>query len=251
MSGGQVLGEHDQAVGAQADRVRPQRGSHGGQVAQRGRADAGLADRLHPLGDARLAGPGLPRRVLADPQLIAGLVQAEDAGGVVHPGIAARGRRLRQGLGEGGEIVIAELAEGLARGQADQREPAAGHIAGPVRAPPEPLRDLGDLLHVAGMPGGPLKIQVPGGLGQQQIKVRQQMPLDETPGQERPRPGALQVGQPRRGRPPHPRRQLRMQRPAAVRRRCAGAAGHPGRSAAPRPRWRRRPAGPAPPGGAR
>jgi hypothetical protein len=58
VGGGQVLGEHDQAVGAQADGVGPQRGSHGGQVAQRGRADAGLADRLHPLGDGRLAGPG-------------------------------------------------------------------------------------------------------------------------------------------------------------------------------------------------
>ena len=250
MSGRKILGEHDQAVGTQADRVRPQRGSHGGQVAQRGRADAGLADRLHPLGDGRLAGPGLPRRVQADPQLVAGLVQAEDAGGVVHPGIAARSRRIRQGTGEGGEILIAELAGALARGQADQREPAAGHIAGPVRAPAEPLRDLGDLLHVAGMPDGPLKIQVPGGLGQQQVQVRPQMPLDETPGQKWPRPGALQIGQPRRGRPSSAPPAAGAG-PAAVRRRCAGAAGHPGRSAAPRPRWRSRPAGPAPPGGAR
>ena len=88
------------------DGVRPQRGRHGGQVAQRGLADAGLADRLHPLGDGRLAGPGLPRRMLADPQLVAGLVQAEHAGGVVHPGVVARAGRLGQGRGEGGEVVV-------------------------------------------------------------------------------------------------------------------------------------------------
>ncbi len=174
-------------------------------------ADAGLADRLHPLGDGRLAGPGLPRRVLADPQLIAGLVQAERTGGVVHPGVVGRGRRLGQGLGERGEVAVVELAEGLARGQADQGEAAAGDVPGPVRAPPEPLRHFGDLLHVAGMPGGPLQVKVTRGLGQQQIKVGREVAFDETPGQERPGAGALQVGQPRRGRPPHPRRQLRMQ----------------------------------------
>ena len=195
VGGGQVLAEHDQAVGAQADGVRPQRGRHRGQVAQRGRADAGLADRLHPLGDARLAGPGLPRRILADPRLIAGLVQAEDASGVMHPGMTARRGRLGQGLGEGREIVIAQLGEGLGRGQADQGQRAAGHIAGPVRAPPEPLRHRGDLLHVAGMPGGPLQVKVTGSLGQQQIKVGGEMAFDETPGQERPRAGALQVRQ--------------------------------------------------------
>ena len=210
MGGGQVLGEHDQAVSAQTDRVGPQRGRHGGQVAQRGRADAGLADRLHPLGDARLTGPGLPRRVLADPQLIAGLVQAEDAGGVVHPGITACRGRLGQSLGEGREIIIAQLGEGLARGHADQGQGAAGHIPGPVRAPPEPLRYFGDLLHVAGMPGGPLQVKVTGGLGEQQIQVGREVAFDETPGQERPCAGALEVGQPRRGRPPHPGRQLRM-----------------------------------------
>ncbi len=210
MGGGKVLGEHDQAVGAQADRGRPQRGGHRGQVAQRGRADAGLADRLHPLGDGRLAGPGLPRRVLADPQLIAGLVQAERAGGVVHPGVVARAGRLRQRLGERGEVAVAELVKGLARGQADQGEPAAGHVPGPVRAPPEPLCYFGDLLHVAGMAGGPLQVKVTGGLGEQQVKVGCEVAFDETPAQERPGAGPLEIGQPRRSRPPHPRRQLRV-----------------------------------------
>jgi len=108
---------------------------------------------LHPLGDGGLAGPGLPRRVLADPQLITGLVQAECAGGVVHPGVVARAGCLRQDLGERGEVTVAELAAGLALGQADQGKPAAGDIPGPVRAPSEPLRYFGDLLQVAGMPG--------------------------------------------------------------------------------------------------
>ena len=128
----------------------------------------------------------------------------------MHPGIAARGGRLGQGLGEGGEILVAELAEGLARGQADQRQGAASHIAGPVRAPAEPLGHLGDLPDVIGMPGGPLLIQVPGGLGEQQIQVGREVAFDEAPGQERPGAGALEVGQPCRRRPPHPRRQLRM-----------------------------------------
>ena len=57
-------------------------------------------------------------------------------------------------------------------GQAEQGEGAAADIAGPVGAPPEPLRHLGDLLHVTGMPEGPLPIQVPRGLGQQQVQVR-------------------------------------------------------------------------------
>ena len=56
--------------------------------------------------------------MLADPQLIAGLVQAERAGGVVHPGVVTRAGRLRQGLRERGEVAVAELAERLARGQA-------------------------------------------------------------------------------------------------------------------------------------
>ena len=79
---GQVLGEHDQAVGAQVHGGGPERGGDGGQVAQRGRAEAGLADRLDTLGDSRLAWPGHAWRLLADPQLIAGLVEAERAGGV-------------------------------------------------------------------------------------------------------------------------------------------------------------------------
>ena len=76
--GGQVLGEDDQAVGAQLDRVGPQGGRHRVQVAQGDLADAGLADRgCAPLVEGGLAGPGLPWRMLADPQLVAGLVQAE------------------------------------------------------------------------------------------------------------------------------------------------------------------------------
>ena len=128
----------------------------------------------------------------------------------MHPGVVARAGRLRQGLGERGEVAVAELAEGLARGQADQGQPAAGDVPGPVRAPSEPLRYFGDLLHVAGMPGGPLQVKVTGSLGEQQIQVGREVAFHETPAQERPCAGALQVGQPRRGRPPHPRRQLRM-----------------------------------------
>ena len=51
------------------------------------------------------------------------------------------------------------------------RASPAGDVPGPVRAPPEALRHAGDLLHVAGMPGGPPQVKVTGGLGEQQVKV--------------------------------------------------------------------------------
>ena len=65
VGGGEDLGEDDQAVGAQADGVGPQRGGHGGQVAQRGRADAGRLIAC-TAGDGRLAG-GPSAAVLVDP----------------------------------------------------------------------------------------------------------------------------------------------------------------------------------------
>ena len=207
---GQVLGEHDQAVGAQVHGGGPERGGDGGQVAQRGRADAGLADRLNTLGDGRLAWPGHAWWLLADPQLIAGLVEAEHAGRVMHPGVVTGAGRLRQSPGEAGEVAVVELAEGLAGGQADQGKPAPGHIPGPVRAPPEPLSYFGDPLNVAGVAGTPLPVKAAGVLGEQQIQIRNKMPFGETPGHELPRPGAIQVGQPRWRRPSHPRRQMRM-----------------------------------------
>ena len=104
----------------------------------------------------------------------------------------------------------------------EQGEPAAGDVRVQF-APPEPLRHFGDLLHVAGMPGGPLQVEVTGSLGEQQIKVGREVAIDETPAQERPCAGPLEIGQPRRSRPPHPRRQLRVhgQQP------CGGVAPDP------------------------
>ena len=52
MVGGQVLGEDDQAVGAQLDGRGPQGGRHRGQVAQRDLADVGLRDGLQRCGRA-------------------------------------------------------------------------------------------------------------------------------------------------------------------------------------------------------
>jgi hypothetical protein len=47
------------------------------------------------------------------------------------------------------------------------------------------------------MPGRLLPIRVPGSPGEQEIQGSQEMTLNETPGQERPRPGALKISQPR------------------------------------------------------
>ncbi len=142
VAGGQVLGEGDQAVRAQVDGVRPQRGGHGGQIAQRDGADAGLPDGLDALGEGGLARSGHPRRGLTDPQLVAGLVEAEHPGGVVCPGVRPGAGRRGQGPGEVGEVGVGELVEGPAGGQADQAEGTAGNVASPVRAPPELLGDL-------------------------------------------------------------------------------------------------------------
>ena len=100
--------------------------------------------------------------------------------------LSCDGRRLRQGLlGGRGEVAVTDLAESPARGQADQGEPAARHVPGPVRAPPEPLGHARDL-HVAGTPDGPRPVKVAGSPGEQQIQVGREVPVRETPGQERP-----------------------------------------------------------------
>ena len=87
--------------------------------------------------------------------------------------------------GEGVEVVVGELVEVLARGQAEQAEPAAGHVAGPVGAPAEPLGHLDDAGDVVGVARRPLLVEVAGLLGEQEIEVGSQVAFDETPGQER------------------------------------------------------------------
>ena len=202
--GRQILGEGDQAVGAQLDGVRSQDGRHRGQVAQRDRADDRLRDGLQALGEAGLAGPGLARWLLADPQFVAGLVQAEQAGGVVGPGVVARAGGLGEGVGEGVEVVVGELIEGLARAQAEQAEPAAGDVAGPGAAPAEPFGDLCDAGDVVGVARRPLLVEVAGVLGEQEVEVGSQVAFDETPGEERPCSGAGEVGEPGGSGPGHP-----------------------------------------------
>jgi hypothetical protein len=48
-----------------------------------------------------------------------------------------------------GEVGVGQLVEALARGEADQGQASAGYVPGPVRAPAEPVRDVGDACDVA------------------------------------------------------------------------------------------------------
>lgn len=100
-------------------------------------------------------------------------------------------RRLGQRAGEAGQVLVAELAQGLADGQADQGQAAVGDVTCPVAAPPEPDGYLRDLLHVAWMPVAPLPAKITRILGEQQVQVWQQVAFGEAPGDERHAPVRL------------------------------------------------------------
>lgn len=204
---GEVLAEHDEAVGPQDHGGRAQRRAHDLEVAQRDRADLGLGDGTERLGQRGGPAHVLPRWAVADAQLVAGLVQAEGSGAVVRAGVPpGRGARVELGQ-ESREVGAREPLEVGARPQAEQRQPG-GQIPGPGGRPAEAganLAEPGDIAAVALRPGG---IELAGGLGEEQVEIGPQVALGEAPGEERPGAAAAQVGEASGRRSGHPHREI-------------------------------------------
>ena len=207
---GEVAEEHHQRFGPPGNGGRSQRRADRGHVAEH----LGAYVRLGDLGGPLCRGPGgrpLARRDGHRAKLITGVAQREQAPGEMLPG---RWRRAGQAveLGEHRvEVVVSYLLDLLAQVQAETRGGQPGHLAGPVRAPPQRFRGSLKRTDVIGEAGRPGCGQIDAGrLGQQQLQVRPHVTLGEAPGHERPRIGAVKISQPRRRRPAHPPGQIRM-----------------------------------------
>jgi hypothetical protein len=202
---GQPVAQHHDGLGARVDAGRLQGGGQRGDVADDLAADLGLADRLDELGRALCGRAGLAGWTANQPELVAGLLEGEQAGAGVGAGRGRQVCRLLQVGGDAGEVVLGEPVQRLAGPAAHGGMGQHADLTDPVAAPAEPLPHLGDPAHIVGMAPGPGGGQLDtAGLGEQQLQVRAQMTLDEAPGQQRPRLGAVQVDQPLRGRTTHP-----------------------------------------------
>ncbi len=157
-------------------------------------ADLGLVDPRGNLGRGVRGRAGLTGRTANLSELVAGLLEGEPARPCVHAG---RCRDMRDALEFGqhrGEVVLAELPQGLAGPQAHGGKGQDRHLADPVGAPAEPPSHLSDPAHLVVMLHRPGGGQVnAAGLGQQQLQVSTQMASDKAPGDERPGLGAVQI----------------------------------------------------------
>jgi len=210
--GGQVLGEHDQAVRAQRKGARAQRGRDQREIAQRDLTDLGLGDvcgqQLLDRGGGRTRDP---RRPVADPQLVAGVVQAEHAGGVVPAQRRGQRRRGCQRFGAGGDVVVGELFECLPAGvQCDHGEPGDADLMSPAGAPAQGGRAAGDPGDVPGVRRRPQRVEITLAFGEHQVQVDRQSAVHPRPADHRPSMAACQVGQARLGGAAQPGPQVRM-----------------------------------------
>jgi hypothetical protein len=201
----QPVAQHHDGLGARVDAGRLQGGGDRGDVTDDLAADLGLADRLDEFGGASCGRAGLAGWTANQPELVAGVLEREQAGAGVGAGRGRQVRRMLQVGGDADEVVLGEPVQRLARPAAHGGKGQHADLTDPVAAPAQPPPHLGDPAHIVGMAPGPGGGQLDtAGLGEQQLQVRAEMTRDEAPGQQRPRLGAVQVDQPLRGRTTHP-----------------------------------------------